>query len=33
LAIWIVGEIQHLLPLLSRVEVRETPTSNVSLSL
>ena len=33
LAIWIVGEIRHLLPLLSRVEVRETPTSNVILNL
>jgi 6-pyruvoyltetrahydropterin/6-carboxytetrahydropterin synthase len=33
LAIWIVGEIQHLLPMLSRVEVRETPTSNVILEV
>ena len=33
LAIWIVGEIQHLLPMLSRVEVRETPTSNVILDV
>ncbi len=32
LAAWVWGELKDALPLLSRIEIRETPTSNVILT-